>query len=122
MKHNTLVRLLVKLLGVYFLANGVIQIVQVSTWLVAQTLRRSMPAGLDWSAYAVQVLTHAVSLALGCYLFFGGKWVVDKIIPSNRPYCPECCYELTGLVGERCPECGVELPPSLLGREPLSQR
>jgi hypothetical protein len=25
-------------------------------------------------------------------------------IPSNRPYCPECAYDLTGAAVERCPE------------------
>ena len=41
------------------------------------------------------------------YLFFGGKWIADKAIPGNRPYCHECGYDLTNAVGNVCTECGT---------------
>ncbi|MCH8152160.1 MAG: hypothetical protein IH830_07290 [Planctomycetes bacterium] len=51
-----------------------------------------------------------IGCALGLYLFFGGKWVVNLCIPSNRPYCPECGYDLSKATSANCPECGVKLP------------
>jgi hypothetical protein len=53
---------------------------------------------------------YLVQLLLGLYLFFGAKWIVNKAIPSNRPYCPECGYDLSKSRGDVCPECGVALP------------
>jgi hypothetical protein len=44
------------------------------------------------------------------YLLIGGKWIADFAIPSNRPYCPNCGYDLSHYSGERCPECGVTWP------------
>jgi rubrerythrin len=60
--------------------------------------------------YASSFLSISIEMIAGAYLFFGGKWVADKAIPSNRPYCHECGYELTGNVSDRCPECGT-FPP-----------
>ena len=48
-----------------------------------------------------------VFIIAGVYLFFGGRWIADKAIPGNRPYCYECGYDLSNYVGERCPECGT---------------
>ena len=46
------------------------------------------------------------------YLFFGGKWVADKAIPGNRPYCHECGYDLTNAAGNVCTECGTPFKPA----------
>lgn len=48
--------------------------------------------------------------AFGIYLMTGGSWFLNKFIPSNHPYCPECGYDLTHNTGPKCSECGVALP------------
>jgi hypothetical protein len=49
---------------------------------------------------------------LGLYLFFGGKWVVRRLLKGvnwpGRSTCHKCGYELAGIEGGRCPECGVK--------------
>jgi hypothetical protein len=106
MKHKTLFRLLIKFLGVCLTANGIVSLVSTITNIVAMTLFR--PAGVTYSyPYWFSLFNGLVGIALGLYLFFGGKRVVDLAIPSNRPYCHECGYDLTGAVGNVCNECGT---------------
>ncbi len=49
---------------------------------------------------------------LGLYLFFGGKWVVRRLLKGvnwpGRSTCHKCGYELAGIEGGRCPECGTK--------------
>ena len=101
MKYKTLFRVLLKVLGVYFVVNGANN----AALQVAYALTVGPPV-FDWS-FAAVAPAYLVSVALGLYLFFGARWVVDKAIPGNRPYCQECGYDLTGAAQERCPECGT---------------
>jgi len=121
MRYKTLARLGVRLLGVYFIGMGLGHIVQSFVWVLSTVFGPGM-GGISGPAlwrYFSMFGPPVGYLAVGCYLFFDGTWVVDRIIPSNRPYCPECSYELTGLVGGRCPECGTPLPPGLVPQTPV---
>jgi hypothetical protein len=105
-KHKTLFRLLLKFLGVWLTANGIVSLVSTITNVIAMTFFR--PTGVSYSyPYWISLLNGIVGIALGLYLFFGGKRIVDLAIPSNRPYCHECGYDLTGAVGNVCNECGT---------------
>lgn len=53
-------------------------------------------------------------IAIGAYLLFGGARLVNFCIPSNRPYCPQCGYDVREAGNEKCPECGVQLPAEVL--------
>jgi hypothetical protein len=108
MKYKTLFRLGLKLIGILLTAQGVALFVSQLLW-IPEMLRQMVGAG-DFYVYA-QITWGACQILLGLYLFFGGKWVIDKAIPGNRPYCPECGYDLTGGTGRHCPECGTPFRP-----------
>ena len=105
MKYKTLFRVLLRVLGVYFVVTALANF----CWPVIMHL--SLGGGIrDWGFLVIMGVS-LIPLALGLYLFFGGKWIVDKAIPGNRPYCPECGYDLTGATSDRCPECGTPFRP-----------
>ena len=108
MKHKTWFRLMLKLLGVWFLCMGITSAFDyagswMSTWLFD-------PRGTRVVAF-YDLSTMQSHFGIGLSLFFGGKWIVNKAIPSNRPYCHECGYDLTGATTDVCNECGTPFRP-----------
>ena len=68
----------------------------------------------DWTYFVMHLASPVAQSAIGLYLLLGGAWLVNKCIPSNRPYCPECGYDLSSSKGSgRCPECGVPIPSDI---------
>ena len=107
MKYKTAFRLAVRAIGVYLFALGVTGAIR-GAGFAADMLGLS-GMSLSWSSCSM-IAEAVAKMGIGAYLFFGGQWIVNHAIPSNRPYCPECGYELTGLpAGSKCPECGVAL-------------
>lgn len=110
MKYKTLFRLLLKVLGVWLTANGIIALtgsmIQVVSFVLSDFFSSSQSGRLWWALFSP--VTGLAQVGLGLYLFFGGRWIADKAIPGNRPYCHECGYDVTCTESNCCPECGTE--------------
>jgi len=116
MRHKTAVRLALKVLGVFLIARGLAGLGSAAVYLAGLVLELlfegvgfgSGAIGLARTWAIAPAVESGLEVLFGLYLFYGGRRIVDRIIPSNRPYCAECGYELTGLPPEGlCPECGV---------------
>ena len=126
MKHKTWFRLVIKAIGVLLIGLSLRDIAQLIVGIIYQTiqsgsLRLYSPTGVPIQGMnAIETFISTVfystpemiQFAFGLYLFYGGKAIINRVIPSNRPYCPECGYDLShaNANAEKCTECGVTLP------------
>lgn len=105
MRYKTLFRVLVKVIGVWFLAQGVSSMITQAFTVVQAFIRDPNYLGTSWFEY--MPIYPASYILVGLYLFLGGGWITEIAIPSNRPYCPQCGYDLGNTVAGECPECGL---------------
>jgi hypothetical protein len=117
MKHKTWFRLALKGIGIYMICTAIPSILAYTSSLALQYSQMNSQVITGWSSaqqwlwMIPQALDWGSRIAIGLYLVLGGNWIVNKVIPSNRPYCPECGYELSHNASSmKCPECGVALP------------
>lgn len=111
MKYKTLFRLMLKAIGVWLFFDGVSWFLMYAPSMIAMLADRlPMGASVSWE-YVLMPMGPLIKVGAGVYLFFGGARIVDKAVPGNRPYCPECAYDLSGAVSNRCPECGTPFRP-----------
>ncbi len=104
-KYKTLFRVLQHLVGLLVFALGVVLSANHLQTLLYFFANPGSPFPMSW--WALIPVEGIVGVALGLYLFFGGKWIANLAIPGNRPYCDECGYDLTDATGDSCPECGT---------------
>lgn len=106
MRYKTLFRVWMKVIGVYFVVTN-------SASLISTLVRMGRiledNAGLNIGFLLQDGLPRMFTFAIGLYLFFGGKWITDLAIPSNRPYCAECGYDIGRSPGDTCQECGADI-------------
>lgn len=123
MKHKTWFRLVLKAIGVLLIALGLPQFIGIMIQSIYFAIIGASALGfggggvlemLSWNLHTLVI--GLLQTILGFYLFFGGKWIVNLCIPSNKTYCPECGYDMGRSGSVTCPECGVrvravEAPP-----------
>ncbi len=107
MRYKTTFRLAVRAIGLLMIAQSLPWMVETGLGLL---LMASIGSSPSWMSGGYGALESLVRCAIGAYLFAGPRWIVNFAIPGNRPYCPECAYDLTGAVGSLCPECGTQIP------------
>ena len=111
MRYKTLFRVLLKVLGVWLIFQGLLQVIQSSLQILVYWLETTPLGVMSVFQWVVWPIYGVIELLFGLYLFFGGSWIADKAIPGNRPYCHECGYDLRSATGPDCPECGTPLGP-----------
>lgn len=110
MKHKTWFRLVLKAIGVLLLGLGTPNVIGPVVSVIGGVVTGAGWAGWGYQWFYVgEAMGGALQVAFGLYLLAGGNWIINRVIPSNRPYCPDCGYDITNARGERCPECGVML-------------
>jgi hypothetical protein len=109
MEHKTWFRLVLKAIGILIVCLNLPDLIYQIIYLCSRWQSDPLYSSIDNSDLITQLtwpISSTVGCALGAYLLFGGKWLIDLCIPSNRPYCPGCGYELSNFAGASCPECG----------------
>jgi hypothetical protein len=108
-KYKTLFRLALKVVGICSVIAALPTTAEALTRILISVSRGSW--FLTPLETVLDFLGPIFMVGAGCYLFFGGEWIVNKAIPSNRPYCHECGYMLKNLTGNKCPECDTPFRP-----------
>ncbi len=99
--------MILKLIGVYLCLQAAVSFSSLVASMLFRQVTQDVP--LRWAQLTSGLIGPAIRGAFGLYLFLGGNWIVNLAIPGNRPYCPECGYDLSGAPGKRCPECGTPI-------------
>ncbi|MEK6644749.1 MAG: hypothetical protein AABZ08_12670 [Planctomycetota bacterium] len=111
LRERRLFRMFLRCMGVFFLGRGLVDLIHEFSYdLIEQTWLA------DWSligmSWMYEYLSPLACLAVGGYLFFAGRTVLDWVTPIAPVRCWECGYNLLGNQSGRCSECGVPFPVS----------
>lgn len=74
--------------------------------------------GLRWVMWVWSAGPAALQLGFAALLYFRADRIAARIAPPSGGLCEDCGYDLRGVAGERCPECGA--PATAAGRRPSS--
>lgn len=88
MKHRMWFTLAVRLLGLYFVGSGLPRFLnEVAGWLNLRRMNRGIAAsddlilnGITEAPIVLVAIGAASQLAFGLYLFFGGRWIINRCL------------------------------------------
>ncbi len=115
MTQRAMFRVLMKILGVYFLVVGAYDLLRDASQIFSQWAlytRQGFGPGLVSSTSILRVIVSGIELGAGLYLFVGGRFVVDCAFPLAENRCHECGYDLSGHASSICPECATKVTPT----------
>jgi hypothetical protein len=99
-------RIVLRGMGVYFLARGVVDwfaalaiVVQNADWM--------RPWSYEDMNWLYDLIGPATSTAIGIYLVSRGRFLLDCVAPVEIPRCEMCGFYQCGVFGKYCPECGT---------------
>jgi hypothetical protein len=88
--------------------------------LVGLALRDNPARFLTWMLFSpgrngsyLSEIAVLAQLAIAVYMLLGGKRLVRFLLrglPGVPGLCERCGYDIAGLEGGRCPECGAKVP------------
>jgi predicted RNA-binding Zn-ribbon protein involved in translation (DUF1610 family) len=121
MKHRTWFRLALKAIGILLIGSSIDTVFHFGTILYGLvvhgeswffSVRYARTSGSlfgDFLRGALNLLQMLSPLLIGLYLVLGGKWLLNMVIPLDRPYCGGCGLDVSRMSGTRCPECGAAI-------------
>ncbi len=79
-------------------------------WTLLQMPSQNPMMAIDYSQHYISAASGAVQLALCLYLLLYPTALASRWLRSLSGKCPQCLYDVRGLPGVICPECGGPLP------------
>lgn len=112
MTQRGLFRVLIKAFGLYFVVDGGVTLLhQLSS--IFYTLASGGRSYPNWFGDTLLLTAYGAGMLIaGCYLFFGGRFILDLAFPRGPNRCHECGYDLSGHASQICPECATRVTPT----------
>lgn len=105
-------RLIVRALGILFLGLGTSELISFGHRLYMQVYYEHAAGSttplLPWVSYGISTL---VQPAIGVYLLFFAEGLIRLCLRDSLGRCAYCTFDLRGVKGDVCPECGSPLAP-----------
>jgi hypothetical protein len=100
-------KLFIRGIGLLLIGLALPSFVSLALW----TVQTFIQSDGQWVQYVFLTLLNlaafSIQLAMGVYLFLGGQRVIRFCLRDVVNRCAFCAYDLRGIKGDVCPECGL---------------